>query len=73
MINSKAELLKYYKRSYDDNLMKGTIGNVSIYDEKSGHVFITLSGVDHIGMNEDDLVEHDFDGNILGGNHKPSP
>jgi len=72
MINSKAELLKYYKRSFDDQLMKGTSGNASVYDEKSGHVFITPSGVDHMAMNEDDLVELDFDGNILGGKHKPS-
>jgi len=72
MTNTKAELLKYYKRSFAEKLMKGTSGNASIYDEKSNSIFITPSGIDHETMTEDDLVQLDFDGNTIAGKHKPS-
>jgi len=72
MTNKKAELLKYYKRSFDENLMKGTSGNASLFDEENNIILITPSSVDHTTMTEEDIVQLDLKGNIIGGKHKPS-
>ena len=68
----KAELIEYYKRAYNDGLMKGTSGNASIIDRDNEIIIITPSSLDHSILSEDDIVEIDMEGNVLKGEQKPS-
>lgn len=68
----KREVLQIAKKAYEEKLMAGTSGNMSIYDSESGHMMITPSSYDYSIMEEEDIVVIDLDGNLVEGIHKPS-
>lgn len=68
----KREVLLTAKKAYEEKLMAGTSGNMSIYDEASGNMIITPSSYDYGIMEEKDIVVIDLDGNLVEGIHKPS-
>lgn len=70
--NLKREVLQIAKKAYEEKLMAGTSGNMSIYDSESGHMMITPSSYDYSIMEEKDIVVIDLDGNLVEGIHKPS-
>jgi len=68
-MNGYQEFSEYCKLLYNKNLAPGTSGNASI--RKSSHFAITPSGVSLNDITPDNIVELDFECNILGKG-KPS-
>ena len=68
----KQDVLRVAKKAYDEKLMAGTSGNMSIFDRESGLMAITPSSYDYSIMEEKDIVVIDLDGKIIEGIHKPS-
>ncbi len=60
------------KKAYDEKLMAGTSGNLSVFCRELGQVVITPSSYDYRIMEENDIVTIDLDGNVINGCHKPS-
>ena len=46
MEKERLELIKYGKKLVEAGLTKGTGGNLSVFDRKTGYVAITQSGID---------------------------
>lgn len=67
----KEQVLLLAKRCYDEKLMAGTSGNLSVLSD-DGKIVITPGSVDYSGMTPDDIMVIDFNGTILEGPHKPS-
>lgn len=72
MKEARAELVKYGKKLIETGLTKGTGGNLSIFDRKTGHVAITPSGIDFFQIREEDIVIIDLEGNKIEGDRTPS-
>ncbi len=72
MEKERFELIKYGKKLVEAGLTKGTGGNLSIFDRKTGNVAITPSGIDFFDIRPEDIVIIDLDGNIIEGNRTPS-
>ena len=68
----KQEVLKANLLLPKYGLVTFTWGNVSAIDRKSGLVVIKPSGVEYDGMNADDMVVVDLDGNVVEGRLRPS-
>lgn len=68
----KQSVLQTARKAYEEKLMAGTSGNMSIYDPKEKHMIITPSSYDYSIMEEKDIVVTDLEGNIIEGCHKPS-
>ncbi|MCD8356897.1 MAG: class II aldolase/adducin family protein [Clostridia bacterium] len=71
-IPMREEIVMTAQRAYQEGLMAATSGNLSCFDEKSGYIAITPSGMDYSIMKPDDIVIIDLDGNVIDGIHKPS-
>lgn len=63
-MNGYEELKYFCKLLYDKNLAPGCSGNASI--RKGSHIAITPSGVSMNDITEKNIVEMDFDGNVIG-------
>ncbi len=70
--NIKLELIEYGKKLFDTKLTKGTGGNLSYYDRKSGYVCLTPSGISFHEIKVEDIVVTDIDANIIEGNRVPT-
>ena len=68
----KQDVLRTAKKAYDEKLMAGTSGNMSVYDPETKWIIITPSSYDYSIMEEKDIVVIDLDGNTIEGIHKPS-
>lgn len=68
----KQEVLRTAKKAYDEKLMAGTSGNMSVYDDVNKWMVITPSSYDYSIMEEKDIVVIDLDGNVIEGIHRPS-
>ena len=68
----KKDVLRTAKKAYDEKLMAGTSGNMSVYDPENKWIIITPSSYDYSIMEEKDIVVIDLDGNMVEGIHKPS-
>lgn len=66
------ELVQTAKKCFDQELMAGTSGNISVYDRANQIVYITPSGVDYPTMTAEDIVSVDLEGNKIAGRHQPS-
>lgn len=66
----KNTIVKACRKMLNEDLVKGTWGNVSITDGKK--IFITPSGYPYDKMKEEDIVVIDYKGNILEGLKAPS-
>lgn len=68
----REQLVKVAKESYQDKLVAGTSGNISVYDPQTGVMTITPSSIPYSTMTADDAVCMKLDGEILFGIHRPS-
>ncbi len=68
---SAKEIVSFGKYLYRKNLIAGKDGNISIRTEEDT-VLITPSGIHKGFMETKDLVEIDFEGNLVSGNGRPS-
>lgn len=68
----KQAVLQTAKKAYDEKLMAGTSGNMSVYSPGERLMVITPSSYDYSIMEVQDIVVIDLDGNVAEGRHKPS-
>lgn len=68
----KRDVLRIAKKAYDEKLMAGTSGNMSVMSRDRQWMVITPSSYDYSIMEEQDIVVTDLDGNVVQGCHKPS-
>lgn len=68
----KQDVLRTAKKAYEEKLMAGTSGNMSVYDSENKWIIITPSSYDYSIMEEKDIVVIDMDGNVIEGIHRPS-
>lgn len=68
----RKQLITYGKKLLETGLTVGTGGNISIYDQESGYMAITPSGLDYYKLREEDIIIMDLDGNVIEGSLKPS-
>lgn len=72
MEKARAQLVEFGKKLVENNLTKGTGGNLSVFDRETGYMAITPSGIDFFETKEEDIVITDLDGNIIEGHRSPS-
>lgn len=65
-------LLDMVRRCYSEGLLKGSGGNIIVFDRESGIVIITPASIPYNEMRADDIVSMTLDGAIVCGKHKPS-
>ena len=68
----KLDVLRTAKKAYDEKLMAGTSGNMSVYEPENKWIIITPSSYDYSIMEEKDIVVIDLEGNVVEGIHRPS-
>lgn len=68
----KQTVLYTAKKAYEEKLMAGTSGNMSVCCPEQGLIVITPSSYDYSIMEEKDIVVIDLDGNVVEGCHRPS-
>ncbi len=68
----KEELLETSKRLYNEKLVAGTSGNISVYIPEEDIMIITPGSLSYETMKLEDLVSLKLDGTIVGGSKKPS-
>ncbi|MBE6831792.1 MAG: L-fuculose-phosphate aldolase [Ruminococcaceae bacterium] len=69
----REEIVQYGQKAIEAKLTKGTGGNLSVCDRKSGLMAITPSGIDYFKMTPDMIVLIDVQtGKIVDGNEVPS-
>lgn len=72
MEQERSLLTAYGRKLVEQNLTKGTGGNLSIFNRKEGLMAITPSGIDFFETRPEDIVLMDLDGNIVEGDRTPS-
>lgn len=72
MEKERLELIKYGKKLVETGLTKGTGGNLSVFDRKTGNVAITPSGIDFFEIRPEDIVIIDLEGKTIEGTRTPS-
>lgn len=72
LAEAKKQVLKTAKKAYEEGLMAGTSGNMSVYLRDMGLMAITPSSYDYGIMEEKDIVVADLEGNVIEGWLKPS-
>lgn len=68
----KQSVLRTAQKAYEEKLMAGTSGNMSVFCREEQLMVITPSSYDYGIMEEHDIVVIDLDGNIVEGHHRPS-
>ena len=68
----KQKVLYTAKQAYEEKLMAGTSGNMSVYEPEQKRIVITPSSYDYRIMEEQDIVVIGLDGTVIDGCHKPS-
>lgn len=71
-LEERQELISYGKKMKEEGLAPGTSGNLSVFLKEENLVLISPSGIDYHDLREEDLVLIDLDGNVIGGDKKPS-
>ena len=70
MVDPRGEIVKFAKLMYNEGLVTGTSGNLSLRVEKG--VLVTPSHFPYNLMTPDDVVLVSLDGKVLEGKRKPS-
>lgn len=65
-------VVEYGKKLIKNDLVKGTGGNLSVFNQEQALVAITPTGVDYLAMKPTDVVVTDLSGKIIAGDLKPS-
>ena len=68
----REQIVEYGKKLIDTNLTRGTGGNLSVYDDKSGLMAITPSGMDYYELKAEDILVMDLEGKVVEGTKVPS-
>lgn len=68
----KRDVLQIAKKAFDEGMMAGTSGNMSVFNRDQRVMAITPSSYDYRIMEEKDIVIIDLDGNTVDGWLKPS-
>lgn len=68
----KRSVLAAARKAYDEKLMAGTSGNMSVYSRELEIMAITPSSYDYSIMEEQDIVLIDLNGQVIEGCHRPS-
>lgn len=68
----KEEIQRMGRKVYQEGLVAGTSGNVSVYDEVNKVMGITPTNADYMTMRPEDVVLMHLDGTIVEGEKKPS-
>ncbi len=72
MEEARKQIVEYGKQMSSAGLAKGTAGNISVYDERTGYMAISPSGIGYFETKPEDIVVMTLDGMIIDGNRKPS-
>ncbi|MEG0365656.1 MAG: class II aldolase/adducin family protein [Coprobacillus sp.] len=72
MEKERKEIVEYGKEMSVSGLTKGTAGNISIYDSKTGYMAISPSGIGYNETTPEDVVVMRLDGSVVEGDRKPS-
>lgn len=65
-------LLETIRRCYEEGLLRGSSGNISIYDNTSNIITITPTAIPYYKLKLNDFVHIDLDGTVVKGSHNPS-
>ena len=68
----KREIVDISQRCGAQGWCPGTLGNISVLNSKFERVYIKRSGADLNRLKLEDILTLDLDGNVLGGEGKPS-
>lgn len=71
-IEARKKIQETALQAYNEQLVAGTSGNVSVYDHEAGIMAITPSNMNYSVMQPEDVVLMKLDGTIVEGEHKPS-
>ncbi len=72
MEKEREQIVTYGKKLITSGLTKGTGGNLSVFDRKTGYMAISPSGIDFFEIQPEDVVIMDLDGNQIEGDRTPS-
>ncbi|MBQ9980121.1 MAG: L-fuculose-phosphate aldolase [Oscillospiraceae bacterium] len=73
LLKEERELIvQYGKKLLTEGLVRGTGGNISIFDRQSGLMAITPGGMDYMSLTPDDIVVMTLGGNDMHSSRKPS-
>ena len=73
LLEKERELIvEYGKKLIENNLTKGTGGNLSIFNREKKLMAISPSGIEYHKIQLEDVVIIDLDGNIVDGTNVPS-
>lgn len=68
----QSQLVQTAQRAYREKMFAATSGNLSVFDRKSGKIYITPGSFPYEEMTPEDIMAIDLNGNILEGKHSPS-
>lgn len=68
----RKQVVEYGKKLVQEGLVKGTFGNISIYNEREQLMAISPSGMDYDKIRPQDVVVLSLDGKVVDGEKKPS-
>jgi len=71
-IEERELIVEYGKKLIENNLTRGTGGNISIFIRAEKLMAVTPSGIDYFKMKPQDIVIMDLDGKVIYGRNKPS-
>lgn len=71
-LKEREELLRTAREIYDNHLVAGTWGNVSLKIPDNDHILITPSGLDYRTMQTGDVMLINIRGDVVEGKWKPS-
>lgn len=72
MQKEREQIVEYGKKLVASGLVKGTFGNISIYDPERNWMAISPSGMDYFQTQPEDVVVMSPDGEHIDGSRKPS-
>lgn len=65
-------VVEYGRKLVETGLVKGTFGNISIYNEEKKLMALSPSGMDYDKIDPEDVVILSLDGKVVSGKRKPS-
>lgn len=72
MIDYRETVSATARKSFEEGLVAGTSGNVSVMDREHEKVYITPSNLEYGRMTAADIVVMTLSGEVIEGNYKPS-
>ena len=72
MEKERKEIVEYGIKLIEQGLTKGTGGNISVYDRKTGLMAMTPTGIDYYETKAEDVLVMDLEGNVIEGDLAPS-